>query len=580
MKEINYFLQTNSVAHKQYEALRMYFVEKKIAMEVAKKFGYTYRAFTSLVSDFKKNLKQENYDDLFFIKRKHGRPRQSNKDEVKKIAITLRKKNFSVEDIKISLDAHGYNISESTIYLMLKNDGFSKLPKRSKQEKQQLETGKIRAPKSQLLTDKSERFKTSNGGLLCFLPYIQKYGIDKIITNSSFPQTKTLPRLQSILSFLALKLSGFRRYSSDDLWCMDRGAGLFAGLNVLPKTTWFSSYSHRVTTQMNTNFLKELHQIWTKNDLLSDTANLDFTSIPYWGEDEHLENNWSGKRNKALASMLAVLAQDPDTGIIDYGKADIKHDNESKVVLEFLDFYKSDKNKNQKLKYIVFDSKFTNYENLSKLDDNQVKFITIRRRGKNIVDQINALGKQEWKTIRVEQSGNKKRTIKVHDKTIYLKGYNKDIRQIYITGNGKIKPAVIITNDFDMTTKQVVRKYAKRWLVEKCISEQIEFFHLNKVSSSMVIKVDFDLTMSILAHNIYRLMALDLDGYSHMTSQSIYEKFIANTAEIKIDQNKIAVALKKKRNLPLVLEKMKSYQNFKFQWLYNKKIVFEGAAIS
>ena len=60
----------------------------------------------------------------------------------------------------------------------------------------------------------------------------------------------------------------------------------------------------------------------------------------------------------------------------------------------------------------------------------------------------------------------------------------------------------------------IVRKYAKRWLVEKVISEQIEFFHLNKVSSSMVIKVDFEITMSILSQNIYRLFAFDLERYS------------------------------------------------------------------
>ncbi len=275
--------------------------------------------------------------------------------------------------------------------------------------------------------------------------------------------------------------------------------------------------------------------------------------------------------------MLFILAHDPDTGIIDYGKADVKHKNESKVVLEFLDFYKQGDNKNNTLKYIIFDSKFTNYENLSKLDDNKVKFITIRRRGKNIVENINNIPKKDWKTIRIEKSGNKKRSIRIYEQTVFLRGYNKEIRQIYITGNGKIKPAIIITNDFDISTNEVVRKYAKRWLVEKVISEQIEFFHLNNVSSSMVIKVDFDLTMSILAHNIYRLFALDLEGYSHMTSQSLYEKFIANSADIKIEENQITVNLKKKRNLPLILEKMELYKNYKFSWLNNKKIIFKGA---
>ena len=92
----------------------------------------------------------------------------------------------------------------------------------------------------------------------------------------------------------------------------------------------------------------------------------------------------------------------------------------------------------------------------------------------------------------------------VYDEIVFLNGYDNDIRQITITGNGKIKPAVIITNDSDLPIEQIIRKYARRWMVEKSISEQVDFFHLNLVSSSMVIKVDFDLTMSILANNLYR----------------------------------------------------------------------------
>ncbi len=317
IKFLDFFLQPVSVSQKQYEALRMYYVEKKKAAEVAERFGYKYRAFTSLIADFKKDTEKNNLTGKFFIQKHAGRHRNEDENKIKDIAVKLRKKNFSIEDIKISLDAVGYKVSENSIYLILKNEGFARLPKRSKQQKQQLEDVKIIAEKTSVLSFEQENFKTSSGGLLCLLPYIQQYGIDKIISNSSYPQTKTLPRLQSILSFLALKLSNFRRYGSDDMWCMDRGTGLFAGLNVLPKTTWFSSYSDRVTTNMNVDFLKQLHKTWLEAGLLGDTANLDFTTIPYWGDDGHLENNWSGKRNKALASMLSVLAHDPDTGIIE-----------------------------------------------------------------------------------------------------------------------------------------------------------------------------------------------------------------------------------------------------------------------
>jgi hypothetical protein len=162
---------------------------------------------------------------------------------------------------------------------------------------------------------------------------------------------------------------------------MDRGTGLFAGLNILLKAAWLSSYSSRVTAGMNTSFLKSLHKIWTEHGLLSDTVNLDFTTIHCWGEDTHLENNWSGKRGRALSSMLSVLAQDPDSGIIDYGECNVLHENESAAVLGYMDFYKQTGLEKQTLNCLVFDSKSTNYENLSKLDGKQIKFITIRRRG-------------------------------------------------------------------------------------------------------------------------------------------------------------------------------------------------------
>jgi len=576
----DFFLQPRALAQKQYEALRMYFIEKKPAKEVATKFGYTYRGFTTLVSDFRDKLKKENTHGYYFVERGKGKKRSEKTDEASHIIIELRKKYYSVEDIKVTLDSKGYKLCEKTIYNILASEGFSRLPRRMKSVKQQLETPRIDAEKSIQLDVIAEEFKSTAAGILCLLPFLKKYGIDRVIEQSSFPRTKSISKLSSILSFVALKASNIRRYSADNLWCMDRGMGLFAGLNVLPKAAWFTSYSHRVTTKMNREFLKALHRRWISGGLLSDTENLDFTTIPYWGEDGHLENNWSGKRGKALASMLAVLAHDPDTGIIDYGDAGVMHSNESAIVLEFLDFYKDTPEGRKDLQYLVFDSKFTNYQNLGKLNKQRIKFVTIRRRGKNMMDKIENIPSSKWKTLRVEAAGNKKRTIKVHEEQIFLKGYNDTIRQVNITGHGKIKPAIIITNEFDLPTEQLIRKYTRRWIVEKAIGEQVEFFHLNNVSSSMVIKVDFDLTMSILTHNIYRLFALEMERYEHMSIQSIYEKFIKNAADIEIDPNMISVSLKKKRNLPLVLEKTNLYPDQKYSWLGNRMITFKGASYS
>jgi hypothetical protein len=261
------------------------------------------------------------------------------------------------------------------------------------------------------------------------------------------------------------------------------------------------------------------------------------------------------------------------------------HRNESAVVLEYLDFYRSTPQETNSLKYLVFDSKFTNYQNLAKLDEQQIKFITIRRRGEKMLEEIQETA--QWKTVRVEASGLKKRTLKVYEQTITLQGYKDDktgkakiIRQTVITGHGKIKPAVMLTNDFDLPVEAVVRKYCRRWLVEKGIAEQIDFFHLNRVSSSMVIKVDFDLVMSILAHNLYRLLALSLDRYQHFTDERVYEMFIANSGEIAIEQAQIRIDLKKKRELPLLLDDFKKSDTVNDQWLDNKKIIFNPTASS
>jgi len=586
MEPFDYFDSRHPVIKKKYDALRDFFYHKKDADTVADKYGYTLAAFYSLTKDFRKFLDQNPQDDYFFRDKPRGRKHKEPEAGIDQLVIDMRKKNYSSEDILQSLQASGNMVSYQYVYQLLRSEGFAKLPRRDKQEKASLEVPKLKAPVSEQISLEDESFMTSSAGLLCFLPYVNKYGIIKLIEHSGYPATKQISTLSSIMSFLALKLNNIRRYSCDDLWCMDRGCGLFAGLNVLPKNAWFSSYSHRVTRELNLAFLKGLHQIWSDNGLLTDTSNLDFTTIPYWGDDSHLENNWSGKRNKALSSMLAVLAQDPDSGIIDYGDADIMHKNESAVILEYLDFYRQTASGNQNLKYLVFDSKFTNYENLSKLDDGSIKFVTIRRRGKKITEEINNIPGEKWKIIRVESSGLKKRTIRVYDGTITLPGYKdkqgkaKPIRQVAITGHGKIKPALIITNDFDLNSEALVRKYARRWLVEKSISEQVNFFHLNRVSSSMVIKVDFDLVMTILAHNIYRLFALDLERYAHLSDEKIYEKFVAIQGKVSVNAKEIVVDMKKRRDLPLILETMNNYKNVKFDTFGGRTMNFTGATSS
>jgi hypothetical protein len=64
--------------------------------------------------------------------------------------------------------------------------------------------------------------------------------------------------VQAILALLCGKLLGQRRISHISDLCNDEGAGLFAGLNVLPKATFATDYSYRTERPMSDRFVKTL----------------------------------------------------------------------------------------------------------------------------------------------------------------------------------------------------------------------------------------------------------------------------------------------------------------------------------
>jgi hypothetical protein len=72
----------------------------------------------------------------------------------------------------------------------------------------------------------------------------------------------------------------------------------------------------------------------------ADLINLDFHTIPHYGEQSVLENHWAGSRNKAMTGALTLFAQDAASKLILYTAADIKRDEASDQVLSFLSFWK------------------------------------------------------------------------------------------------------------------------------------------------------------------------------------------------------------------------------------------------
>ena len=481
-----YFSTMATPTHRRYEALRAFYHEGLRATEAALKVGYSPQYFKKVRSEFAHQLR-DGINPFFPLQKTGPKKRSTNPDTIDLI-IAYRKQNYSINDIKVALDAEGLKISIDTIDQILKDEGFAPLPKRTRQERLSVAIPKkIDAPRSISLEIRDEEFSTEIGaGPLVFLPLLEELGIIDAIQKSGFPGTSEIDDVQSMLSFLALKLMGGLRWSHDTKWNLDRVLGLFAGLNVLPKTTTLSTYSYRITRAQNREFLLHLSRIF-KNDAAEEGEfNLDFKAIPHWGDASILERNWSGSRSKSIKSLLSLIVEDPATGYLSYTDAEVKHSNQNDAILDFVDFWKVGRGKAPKL--LIFDSKFTTYGNLNKLNQSKenIKFLTIRRRSKTLIKKTLEIPAEKWQKVSIERARQKYQKVTLHDGRCNLRHYEDEVRQIILTDHGRSKPTFLITNDFDIDAKEIVKKYARRWMVEQEIAEQIASFNLNNPSSSIV----------------------------------------------------------------------------------------------
>ena len=575
----DFFRNPRHRLQRRYEVLRAFFLEGLTAEAVAKRFGYAVGSVYAMTRDFR------HWHDpaahFFRAPPARGRPPAQPDEDIRRRIVQLRKANLSVPDIRARLLAAAPDSapSERVIGNVLREEGFARLPRRTRSERAAAGTPRLPAPASAVLDRQArEEFSCERAaGALCLLPWIRRYGLDQAITAAGFPATRTLPALQSVLAFVALKLSDVRRYSADDLWCMDRGLGLFAGLNVLPKSATLSAYSDRTTRAMHQSLLGSLAAVWSARQRIGGTANLDFTTLPHWGSDEALKHHWSGTRGRSLVSLSAALAQDPDSGLLLHADASTRNATSDGSALEFLDF---SRRHGAQPRFLVFDSRCATYAQLARLDREGIRFLTVRRRGRRLVETARALDSSSFRQLRVPAAAST-RLVPAREDTVRLHGFGGELRQITVRRGSLRRPSFLLTNDFDSSLPALLRHYARRWLSDKSLSEQLSFFHLNRPSSSMVIKVDFDLAVTVLAHNLLRLLALDLPAaYRRLSARSLYDRFLCNAAEIALAPGTCRVSLKKQRDLPALLEALASVGTPNIPWIGDRRISIRGATRS
>lgn len=562
------FLEPANSTHRQYEALRAYYVEGLSSAEAAKRFGYTPGSFRVLCHEFRRNSQRE-----FFRPPAKGPQASPKVDKVREAVMALRKQNLSIYDISRALEEAGSPLSPAAISLILKEEGFTRLPRRRDEERPPGTRPDVSPVADVRQLDLSSRqFRTRFGGLFLFLPYLAQIPFDQLMEPAGLPGSKMIPAGQAMRSLLALKLFGNARHSHVMSDVLDEGLALFAGLNRIPKRAFLTEYSCRIDPACYPKLLTLWFDAMGALGLSrGHSFDLDFHTIPFHGEDALVEKHYVSKRSRRQKGILAFLAQDADSRVFCYANAEVRKSDQPDEILRFVDFWKA--RTGTLPKELIFDSKLTTYANLNRLNQMGIAFITLRRRSRQLLADIQDTPVSAWRRIELEAVSRAYRTPKILDSKITLTDYQGSIRQLTITDLGHEEPTLLLTNQLKASPSKLIGRYAQRMVIENGIQDGVDFFHMDALSSVVAMKVNCDVVLTVMASSLYRLLGSQVaEGYETAKSKHIFRDLINATAQVVITESDISIRLQKRAHNPLLIAAGFHNTAISIPWLAHKRL--------
>src|SRR2546427_7785995 len=275
---------------------------------------------------------------------------------------------------------------------------------------------------------------------------------------------------------------------------------------------------------------------------------LDFHSVPYYGEDPVVERHFVSARSRRQPSTLAFLAQDAAGRAFCSPHANLRKGEEAEEIFNFISFWK--RTHGELPRHLVFDSRLTTYANLARLDKMGIAFITLRRRSPQLMKEIVLLPRSAWRTIELDVPPRKFKPPRVLDQKVPLAG--RTFRQLFIQDLGHDEPTILLTNQLRLSTKQLITRYAQRMLIENALSDAVRFFHLDALSSTVGLKIDFDMALLVIASGLYRLLARRMRGYAQAHARKIFQDLLDLPADVEITDKEVRVQFHRRAHLPIV----------------------------
>jgi hypothetical protein len=416
--------------------------------------------------------------------------------------------------------------------------------------------------------------RTRVAGVFLFLPLLAQLGFDRLVDDAGYAGSKKIPAARALLSLLILKLLDKERRSHINDFNFDEALGLFAGLNILPKKSFVTDYSYRTQRAHQEKLLSAW--IGKLAPLLfpqPEAFNLDFHAIPYRGDATGLDNHYLPLRGKAGPSVLTFFAQEQKSRVLCYANANLTRDDQAGEVVRFVDFWHGIAGRDPH--WLYFDSKLTNYAELSRLNQRGISFVTIRRRGAAIARRLEGLDKTTWHKAHLDIRKRLHKDIRYVEETVSVHGYDGQLRQIAVGGLGRERYTLFLTNKRDVTARDAILRYTCRNGVEDGLGISVNFFHLDCLASEVRLNVDLDVAMTVIANGCYRWLAEKLHGFAKAKPKDLYRKFVETGGRIEVKPRRLVVYFDRRAHNPILREANLGDDGPPIPWLGHRRVTYE-----
>jgi len=579
--------------HRRYELLKAYFVECRSAKQVGQQFGCTPSTVETYVHQYRRSC-DEGHPQQFFLENKPGPKGERKKGDIKEHVMRLRALGFSSTEIHTALFQHDFHISLSLVQQVLVEQGLRRLSPRTAEQREEvanrIRTGDLpglsapvpAVPEPGEVADArtidlqpGRELASRVAGVFLFLPLLVQVGFHKITAAARMPGTAMIPTVSSLLSLLSLKLLDKERKSHIMHWSFDEGLGLFAGLNILPKTSAVTTYSYQLNDHANAllaQWVRPAYPILCPEGAASFV--LDFHPVPHRGQGSNLENNYVPAKGEAVRSVNTCWARAVEGPMLCWTNADITHDDKPTMPIRFLDFWE-DVTGTQPT-WLYLDSRCTNLATLRQIADRGVNFITLRKRGPQLVDSLRTLPASRWETITLDTPQRRRQKLACLDEEVFLRTYGGPMRQIAVRGSRQ-NPTLYVTNDRRASAREIIRRYIERNGIEDDIGVNVNFLHSDCLSSSISLSVNIDVVMTVIANGCYRWLGRQFRGYQKAHPKELFHSFVETAGKIRIGDDDICVAFERRSHNPLIQQAALDASPIHVPWMGGKRLRFAFA---